>query len=433
MDQGFEPLASLLRPKTAADYVGQEHLLGNDAPITKMLENQQCYSMLLWGPPGTGKTSLIEVIKNTLDAELIVLSAINSGVKDIRAAVDAPADIFNRRRIVFVDEIHRFNKSQQDAFLPFVESGQITLFGATTENPSFSINRALLSRMRVFVLKPLTTEALHSLVDKATTHIRAHKKIDLSFDSGVLESFIEQSEGDARRLLLSIEIATDSVESDGVITRDIAANALGVKTLSYDKQGDAHFDLLSAFHKSIRGSNQDAALYWFVRLLESGGDISVIARRLLAIASEDIGNADPKAIQVCLSAWDVYHRVGPAEGERAIAQAVIYSALAPKSNAVYAAFKKAKRDVAELPNYPVPLHLRNAPSKLAKSLDHGKDYKYAHNYEHAYVAAEQYLPPEMQNSRYYEPCERGFEKTLKQKMAFLAHLDEQSALSKDKS
>ncbi|GBL02975.1 replication-associated recombination protein A [Glaciecola sp. KUL10] len=420
----FEPLASILRPRSFKDYVGQTHLVGDQAPIRKMVEQGQCYSMLLWGPPGIGKTSLVEVLKHELDAQLIYLSAINSGVKDIRAAVDAPDDLLSQRKIVFVDEIHRFNKAQQDAFLPFVESGKIILIGATTENPSFSINRALLSRMRVFILNALSDQELGDLLEKATQHLEQQKSVQISFEEGVKASFISHSEGDARRLLLSLEIASDSA-SDNVITRKIAAMSMGVKTLNYDKNGDAHYDLLSAFHKSVRGSSPDGALYWFVRLLESGGDIQAISRRLLAIASEDIGNADPKALQVCLNAWDIYNRVGAAEGERAIAQAVIYCALAPKSNAVYNAFKAAKRDVENNAAFAVPNHLRNAPTALAKEMNHGKNYRYAHNETHAYAAGEQYLPEELSQTKYYQPSERGFEKTLSQKMAFLRQLDEQ--------
>jgi len=431
----FEPLASLLRPTSLDAYVGQSHLVGERAPIRQMLAHDQCYSLLLWGPPGTGKTSLVEVISSQLDADLIRLSAINSGVKDIREAIGKETnDMFSRRKIVFVDEIHRFNKAQQDAFLPYVESGQITLFGATTENPSFSINRALLSRMRVFVLNPLSQTELADLVDTALAFLSNQNQLSYDFETGVLASFIDHCEGDARRLLMTLEIASDSASSQisaditsqgkAVITRQIAANAMGVKTLNYDKNGDAHYDLLSAFHKSIRGSNPDAALYWFARLLKSGGDIQAIARRLLAIVSEDIGNADPKAMQICLNAWDIYHRVGAAEGERAIAQAIIYTALAPKSNAVYMAFKAVIKDVEEEPHYAVPLHLRNAPSELAKSMEHGLNYRYAHNEPNAYAAGEHYLPIALAEKRYYQPSMRGFEKILSQKIDYLKGLDE---------
>ena len=387
--------------------------------------------MIFWGPPGTGKTSLVHVIAKQLDADVIELSAINSGVKDIRAAVGDinDSDLFAKQKVVFVDEIHRFNKSQQDAFLPYVENGHIILIGATTENPSFSVNRALLSRMRVFILEKLDIEALSSLLSKAIAFAKETTSIIYSFDEDAQESLLFHSNGDARTLLMSIEICFDMADEQHKIDIEIVRKATGAKTLAFDKDGDHYYDLLSAFHKSVRGSSSDGALYWFCRLLKSGGDPLVIARRLLAIASEDIGNADPRALQVCLNAWDLYHRVGAAEGERALAQAVIYCALAPKSNAVYTAFKAASALANDTGHLEVPTHLRNAPTALAKEMGHGSQYRYAHNEPHAYAAGESYLPSDIDNANFYEPSDRGLEKQLSAKLEFLKQLDE---VAKDK-
>jgi putative ATPase len=387
--------------------------------------------MIFWGPPGTGKTSLVHVIAKQLDADVIELSAINSGVKDIRAAVGDinDSDLFAKQKVVFVDEIHRFNKSQQDAFLPYVENGHIILIGATTENPSFSVNRALLSRMRVFILEKLDIEALSSLLSKAIAFAKETTSIIYSFDEDAQESLLFHSNGDARTLLMSIEICFDMADEQHKIDIETVRKATGAKTLAFDKDGDHYYDLLSAFHKSVRGSSSDGALYWFCRLLKSGGDPLVIARRLLAIASEDIGNADPRALQVCLNAWDLYHRVGAAEGERALAQAVIYCALAPKSNAVYTAFKAASALANDTGHLEVPTHLRNAPTALAKEMGHGSQYRYAHNEPHAYAAGESYLPSDIDNANFYEPSDRGLEKQLSAKLEFLKQLDE---VAKDK-
>jgi putative ATPase len=426
----YEPLASILRPNCLAEYVGQAHLVGDNGTISKMLRQGNCYSMIFWGPPGTGKTSLVHVIAKQLDADVIELSAINSGVKDIRAAVGDvnDADLFAKQKVVFVDEIHRFNKSQQDAFLPYVENGHIILIGATTENPSFSVNRALLSRMRVFILEKLDIEALSSLLSKAIAFAKETTSIIYSFDEDAQESLLFHSNGDARTLLMSIEICFDMADEQHKIDIEIVRKATGAKTLAFDKDGDHYYDLLSAFHKSVRGSSSDGALYWFCRLLKSGGDPLVIARRLLAIASEDIGNADPRALQVCLNAWDLYHRVGAAEGERALAQAVIYCALAPKSNAVYTAFKAASALANDTGHLEVPTHLRNAPTALAKEMGHGSQYRYAHNEPHAYAAGENYLPSDIDNANFYEPSDRGLEKQLSAKIEFLKQLDK---LAKD--
>jgi putative ATPase len=345
-------------------------------------------------------------------------------------------DLFGQQKIVFVDEIHRFNKAQQDAFLPYVENGEIILIGATTENPAFSINCALLSRMRVFTLKALSKTDLNELLAKAFNFVNEQRKktnkVNIVCETLAKQLFINGCGGDARRLLSSIEVAlsllpesspeTISSGSSIELTKQIAENACGEQVGSFDKQGDAYYDILSAFHKSIRGSSVDGSLFWFARLTLASTDIVPICRRLLAIASEDIGNADPKALQICLNAWDVYHRVGKSEGERAVAQAVIYCALAPKSNAVYEAFKKAKVLAIEYANAPVPFHLRNSTSQITKDLGHGEAYQYAHNYEYGFTPQQSYLPDEVSISNIYQPSDRGFERQLAQKIAFLAAL-----------
>ncbi len=424
----FAPLAARMRPRTLDEYTGQEHLVGDGKPLRKMLEAGHCHSMILWGPPGTGKTTLAELIASYTNANVIRLSAVNAGVKDVRAAMEkAQADArYQQRTLLFVDEVHRFNKSQQDAFLPYVESGTVTFVGATTENPSFELNKALLSRARVYVLKNLEDAALSGLLDRAMQETEkglGERKLTLEDDAR--RALIGLCGGDARRLLTYLELAADFTSASQINLSDIE-QAVGEKVASYDKQGDAFYDLISAFHKSVRGSDPDAALYWYARILNGGGDALYVARRLLAIASEDIGNADTRAMQLCVSAWDTFHRVGPAEGERAIAQAAVYCALAPKSNAVYTAFKAAMRLAKEAPDYPVPNHLRNAPTSLMKELGHGEGYRYAHDEPNAFAAGEVYLPEALNGTRFYHPNERGMEKTLRAKRAYLDNLNEQS-------
>lgn len=427
------PLASLLRPNSFSDYVGNPDLMGKTGILRMLAEKQNIPSMILWGPPGCGKTSLVNVLAKVLETDVKVMSAINSGVKDIKQvaqqAQEQQAGMFGSVPLVFVDEIHRFNKAQQDAFLPYVESGVIRLVGATTENPSFSINNALLSRMRVFTLKALDVQDMDMLCERALTHLNADDSLHaVAISKKAKDALIIFANGDARRLLNSIEIAADIAELNEAGIRMIEHQtlevAVGESIAAFDKQGDHYYDLLSAFHKSIRGSASNAALYWFARMLTANTDVTPICRRLLAIASEDIGNADPKAIQVCLTAWDVYHRVGQAEGERAVAQAVIYCALAPKSNAVYNAFKAAKRDALKYHSEAVPLHLRNAPSALAKEAGHGKEYVYPHNLDTAYATGISYFPDSMGDQQYYVPNPRGFEKQLLQKIAYLQNLED---------
>ena len=426
--QTYAPLAARMRPTTLDEYVGQSHLVGPGKPLRKMLESAHCHSMVLWGPPGTGKTTMAELIAVYTNAQVIKLSAVTSGVKEIRAAMEEAEQnkSMGERTLLFVDEVHRFNKSQQDAFLPFVESGVVTFVGATTENPSFELNNALLSRVRVYVLKGIDDEALDALLDRALADTeRGLGERNLTLADDARNALIGLSGGDGRRLLTYLELASDFTNASQISLNDVE-QAVGEKVASYDKQGDTFYDLISAFHKSVRGSDPDAALYWYARILNGGGDALYVARRLLAISSEDIGNADPRAMQLCVNAWDVYHRVGPAEGERAIAQAAVYCALAAKSNAVYMAFSQAKQDARDKPDYPVPVHLRNAPTKLLKEMGHGAEYRYAHNEPNAFAAGECYLPPEIADARYYEPSERGLEKQLKAKRDYLDQLNNQS-------
>ncbi len=426
--QTYAPLAARMRPATLDEYVGQSHLVGPGKPLRKMLESSHCHSMVLWGPPGTGKTTMAELIAVYTNAQVIKLSAVTSGVKEIRAAMDEAEQnkSMGERTLLFVDEVHRFNKSQQDAFLPFVESGVVTFVGATTENPSFELNNALLSRVRVYVLKGIDDDALEALLDRALAdNERGLGERNLTLADDARNALIGLSGGDGRRLLTYLELASDFTNASQISLNDVE-QAVGEKVASYDKQGDTFYDLISAFHKSVRGSDPDAALYWYARILNGGGDALYVARRLLAISSEDIGNADPRAMQLCVNAWDVYHRVGPAEGERAIAQAAVYCALAAKSNAVYMAFSQAKQDARDKPDYPVPVHLRNAPTKLLKEMGHGAEYRYAHNEPNAFAAGECYLPPEIADARYYEPSERGLEKQLKAKRDYLDQLNNQS-------
>nr|WP_306456163.1 replication-associated recombination protein A [Gilliamella bombi] len=431
----FKPLAARMRPRNLAEYIGQSHLLGKDKPLPKAIEAGNLHSMILWGPPGTGKTTLAEIIAHHANAKVERVSAVTSGIKDIREAIER-AKINQQagiRTILFVDEVHRFNKSQQDAFLPYVENGTVTFIGATTENPSFELNSALLSRARIYLLKSLTNHDIEQILQQAMDDTkRGYGNKNINLPEETKKQIAEFVGGDARRALNTLELLIDM--SDGhELTPDLLKEVIGERNARFDNQGDRFYDLISAVHKSIRGSAPDAALYWYARIISAGGDPLYVARRLLAIASEDVGNADPRAMQVALAAWDCFTRVGPAEGERAIAQAIIYLACAPKSNAVYLAFKQAMTDAESKPDYDVPEHLRNAPTSLMKNLGYGAEYRYAHDEPNAFAAGENYFPPEMANTKYYRPTTRGAEKNYTEKLAWIEEQNLSSSIQRYKS
>lgn len=424
-----QPLAARLRATSLDEYVGQEHVLGQGKPLREALEQGALHSMIFWGPPGVGKTTLAKLLAQVSDAHFETISAVLSGVKEIRQAVEVAkqqAAQYGRRTILFVDEVHRFNKSQQDAFLPYVEDGTLIFIGATTENPSFELNNALLSRARVYVLKSLDEAAMRKLVARALGEDKGLGKRNLSLPEESFQILLAAADGDGRRLLNLLENAADLAEDGGEMGPELLHNLLGDSRRRFDKGGEAFYDQISALHKSVRGSNPDAALYWYARMIDGGCDPLYLARRVVRMASEDIGNADPRALTLCLNAWDVQERLGSPEGELAVAQAIVYLACAPKSNAVYMGFKAAMREAAEHGSLEVPLHLRNAPTRLMKELGYGEEYRYAHDEPDAYAAGEDYFPEELQPRRYYEPVPRGLELKIREKLERLAQLDRQS-------
>ena len=422
---GYQPLAARLRPTNLDDYAGQQHILAAGKPLRQAIDSQQLHSMIFWGPPGVGKTTLARIASERANAHFLQLSAVLSGVKEIREAIAQARQhkVGGRDTVLFVDEVHRFNKSQQDAFLPYVEDGTVIFIGATTENPSFELNNALLSRSRVYKLRSLEQGDIEAVLVRGLAMLGQSVQVD----AGCLGLIAGQADGDARKALNLLELAADLAD-EGMITEETLEEVLQASLRRFDKGGDLFYDQISALHKAVRGSAPDAALYWFCRMLDGGCDPLYIARRVLRMASEDIGNADPRALTLCLEAWQVQERLGSPEGELAIAQAIIYLACAAKSNAVYTAYKAARAEVEQGGTLEVPLHLRNAPTRLMKSMEHGADYRYAHDEEGGYAAGESYFPEALRDRQYYHPVDRGLEQKIQEKLKYLRERDKTSTI-----
>ncbi|WP_101757083.1 replication-associated recombination protein A [Oceanicoccus sp. KOV_DT_Chl] len=428
----YQPLAAKMRPRTLVDYIGQQHILGPGKPLREALESDQLHSMVLWGPPGVGKTSLAKLVSELCDTHFIALSAVLAGVKDIRVAIDEAAhqQAAGRKTILFIDEVHRFNKSQQDAFLPFVEDGTVIFIGATTENPSFELNNALLSRTRVYKLRALEVDDIEAIIYRSCV---SYQPIEILLESSQLSQLALAADGDARRALNLLELAVELAPGDDKqkrIDENTVSEVLDGFVRRFDKGGDLFYEQISALHKAVRGSAPDAALYWFCRMLDGGCDPLYIARRVVRMASEDIGNADPRALEIALNAWNVQERLGSPEGSLAIAQAVVYMASAAKSNAVYKAFNQTMAMINQQPSYDVPVHLRNAPTAMMKELDYGGEYRYAHDEPQAYAAGENYFPEELKDTRVYFPVDRGLEIKIAEKLNYLRELDKSSKMQR---